>query len=318
MITYKRLVLYLFLVVSVLQLSGNNFIRKSEFPVDYKADTALLKNNMQAIIDFGYRYYQNPDALNKTADFIKAKFLELSDSVTEQKYLVNGVAYKNIICSFNTDKKNRLIIGAHYDVCGEQDGADDNAAAVVGMLRLAQLLKNEQLDYRIDFVAFTLEEPPFYRTDSMGSHIHATYLKENNIPVLGMINLESIGYFSDKKHSQTYSRKIHNLTYGTVGNFILVVRRDDGSFVRQVTKRMKESGLISTKSIKGLKRLKGVDQSDHRNYWKYGYPAVMITNTAYYRNKNYHRKSDTVDTIDFSRLSAVIHQLHYTISKLEF
>lgn len=318
MITYKRLILYLFLVVSVLQLSGNNFIRKSEFPVDYKADTALLKNNMQAIIDFGYRYYQNPDALNKTADFIKAKFLELSDSVIEQKYLVNGVAYKNIICSFNTDKKNRLIIGAHYDVCGEQDGADDNAAAVVGLIRLAQLLKNQSPDYRIDFVAFTLEEPPFFRTDNMGSHIHATYLWENKIPVIGMINLESIGYFSDQKNSQTYSRKIHNLTYGTVGDFILVVWKEDGNFGKQVVKRMKEPELIATKSIKGLKKLKGVDLSDHRNYWKYGYPAVMITNTAFYRNKNYHRKSDTIDTIDFSRLSAVIHQLDYTVRTLEF
>ena len=285
--------------------------------VDYAADTTLLKSNMQSIIDFGYRNYKNPDVLDKTAYFIKEKFSALTDSVSEQSYTVNNHTYRNIICSFNTDKTERIIIGAHYDVYGDQDGADDNASAVVGLIRLAQLLKNKALDYQIDFVAYTLEEPPFFRTENMGSHVHATYLKENNIPVKGMICLESIGYFSNEKGSQTYSFPLHKLTMGTTGNYILVVsRKEDGEFGKSITKGMKNAGLITTKSVKGLKRLKGVDLSDHRNYWKYGFPAVMITNTAYYRNKNYHRKLDTIDTIDFKRLSAVIHQLNLVIREL--
>ena len=210
-----------------------------------------------------------------------------------------------------------MIIGAHYDVYGDQDGADDNGSAVVGLIRLAQLLKDEKLDFRIDFVAYTLEEPPFFRTENMGSYVHASGLKENNVPVKGMICLESIGYFSDEKGSQTYSTPLHKLTMGTAGNYILVVsRKEDGEFGKAMTNKMKDAGLISTKSVKGLKRLKGVDLSDHRNYWKYGYPAVMITNTAYYRNKNYHRKSDTIETIDFRRLSAVIHQLNMVVREL--
>ena len=309
---FSVLILFLLLDFSISAQVGSE-----KHGVDFVADTAILRSDMQRIMDYGYRNYKNPDVLDSVAYFIKNKFKTLTDSVTEQVYNVNGKDYRNIIASFNANKNERLIIGAHYDVYGDQDGADDNGSAVVGLIRLAQLLKDEKLDFQIDFVAYTLEEPPFFRTENMGSHVHASGLKENNVPVKGMICLESIGYFSDEKGSQTYSTPFHKLTMGTAGNYILVVsRKEDGEFGKAMTNKMKDAGLISTKSVKGLKRLKGVDLSDHRNYWKYGYPAVMITNTAYYRNKNYHRKSDTIETIDFRRLSAVIHQLNMVVREL--
>jgi len=309
---FSVLILFLLLDFSISAQVGSE-----KHGVDFVADTAILRSDMQRIMDYGYRNYKNPDVLDSVAYFIKNKFKTLTDSVTEQVYNVNGKDYRNIIASFNANKNERLIIGAHYDVYGDQDGADDNGSAVVGLIRLAQLLKDEKLDFRIDFVAYTLEEPPFFRTENMGSYVHASCLKENNVPVKGMICLESIGYFSDEKGSQTYSTPLHKLTMGTAGNYILVVsRKEDGEFGKAMTNKMKDAGLISTKSVKGLKRLKGVDLSDHRNYWKYGYPAVMITNTAYYRNKNYHRKSDTIETIDFRRLSAVIHQLNMVVREL--
>ena len=309
---FSVLILFLLLDFSISAQVGSE-----KHGVDFVADTAILRSDMQRIMDYGYRNYKNPDVLDSVAYFIKNKFKTLTDSVTEQVYNVNGKDYRNIIASFNANKNERLIIGAHYDVYGDQDGADDNGSAVVGLIRLAQLLKDEKLDFRIDFVAYTLEEPPFFRTENMGSYVHASCLKENNVPVKGMICLESIGYFSDEKGSQTYSTPLHKLTMGTAGNYILVVsRKEDGEFGKAMTNKMKDAGLISTKSVKGLKRLKGVDLSDHRNYWKYGYPAVMITNTAYYRNKNYHRKSDTIETIDFRQLSAVIHQLNMVVREL--
>ena len=309
---FSVLILFLLLDFSISAQVGSE-----KYGVDFVADTAILRSDMQRIMDYGYRNYKNPDVLDSVAYFIKNKFKTLTDSVTEQVYNVNGKDYRNIIASFNANKNERLIIGAHYDVYGDQDGADDNGSAVVGLIRLAQLLKDEKLDFRIDFVAYTLEEPPFFRTENMGSYVHASCLKKNNVPVKGMICLESIGYFSDEKGSQTYSTPFHKLTMGTAGNYILVVsRKEDGEFGKAMTNKMKDAGLISTKSVKGLKRLKGVDLSDHRNYWKYGYPAVMITNTAYYRNKNYDRKSDTIETIDFRRLSAVIHQLNMVVREL--
>ena len=123
-------------------------------------------------------------------------------------------AIKNIICSINTDKKERIVIGAHYDVCGDQDGADDNASGVAGLLELARLLKHEKLNYRIDFVAYTLEEPPFFGTENMGSSIHAKYISDNKISLKGMISLEMIGYFNDKPHSQKYPLSFLKWFYG--------------------------------------------------------------------------------------------------------
>lgn len=136
--------------------------------INYAADTAILKADMQKIIGSRHRNYQNINTLNKVADFIKSKFRQVSDSVSEQTYTAENKQYRNIICSINTDKKERVIVGAHYDVCGNQDGADDNASGVVGLIRLAELLKNANLNYRVDFVAFTLEEPPFFGTNLMG------------------------------------------------------------------------------------------------------------------------------------------------------
>ena len=172
---FSVLILYLSLNFSISAQVGSE-----KYGVDFVADTAILRSDMQRIMDYGYRNYKNPDVLDSVAYFIKNKFKTLTDSVTEQVYNVNGKDYRNIIASFNANKNELLIIGAHYDVYGDQDGADDNGSAVVGLIRLAQLLKDEKLDFRIDFVAYTLEEPPFFRTENMGSYVHASGLKENN------------------------------------------------------------------------------------------------------------------------------------------
>ena len=150
---------------------------------------------------FGNRDYGNVATLNITADYIKSEFEKYADSTAVQVYDVQGQKskYKNIICSFGIQNKKRIIVGAHYDVCEIQQGADDNATGVVGLLELARLLKGQKLNYRIDLVAYSLEEPPYFRTNEMGSYIHAKYLSDNKISVKGMICLEMIGYFKDEK-----------------------------------------------------------------------------------------------------------------------
>ncbi len=264
------------------------------------------------------RNYQNIKSLNIVANYIKSELTRVCDSVSFQPYQVNGKTYKNVIGSIGTKHKARIIIGAHYDVCGNQQGADDNASGVVGLLELARLLSKEQLNYRIDFVAYTLEEPPFFRTKQMGSYIHASYLYTNNIPVKGMICLEMIGYYSDKKGSQNFPTQEMAMEYGTIGDFITVVQSEkSGAFGKQIELLMTEQPSIKTKSFKGSSLVSGVDFSDHLNYWRFNYPALMITNTAFYRNKNYHTKNDTIETLDIDKMSAVIEQLHLTIKNLK-
>jgi hypothetical protein len=283
-----------------------------------KSDIERVRNDLTQITKTGnFRYYLNPDALNYTADYIYSEFKKTCDTVYYQKFKVNNIIYKNVVASIGTDKKERIIIGAHYDVCGQQEGADDNASGLVGVLELARMLSKEKLDYRIDFVAYSLEEPPFFGTKNMGSYIHAKSLHDQKIDVKGMICLEMIGYYSDEPNSQKYPLGILKLFYGNKGNFITVVQNfNNGGFGKQVKELMTNQKLLPTKSFIGPASLGGTDFSDHRNYWEFGYNAIMITNTSFYRNPNYHQTSDKIETLDLNRMCKVIDEVSNCVINL--
>lgn len=305
MIVQKHIVILFLLLSSLLLKAGN-------------ADTTLIKQHLVKITKTEkFRNHKNINQLNEIADYIKATFQTYTDSVTFQEFDVNGKIYKNVIASFGTEHKKRVIIGAHYDVCGNQEGADDNASGVVGLLELARMLKDEELNYRIDLVAYTLEEPPHFKTEYMGSYIHAKYLKDNNIDIYGMLSVEMIGYFSDEKKSQTYPVGLLSLFYGNKGNYITLVRKfGSGKFARKFVKHYKKSKTINTKKFTGPKFLPGIDFSDHLNYWKFGFSALMITDTSFYRNFNYHEPTDTIKTLDIKRMAKVIDGIYKTITTL--
>ena len=281
------------------------------------SDTNLIKSHLTNITKTStFRTFNNIALLNKTADYIKTEFLLYSDSVTFQEYQVQGKTYKNVICSFGTENEKRIIIGAHYDVCDKQEGADDNASGIVGLLELARLLKGQKLNYRIDLVAYTLEEPPFFRTESMGSYVHAKSLFDSKKEVFGMISLEMIGFFKDEKHTQDYPLKILSLIYGNRGNYITLVKKfGSGKFVHQFCRKFKHSKTIRTKKFTAPPALEGIDFSDHLNYWNFGFSALMITDTAFFRNKNYHEEGDKMETLDIKRMAKVIDGVYKSLLK---
>jgi Zn-dependent M28 family amino/carboxypeptidase len=282
------------------------------------SDTTVIKSHLTAITKTGeYRTYKNIDQLNKTAEYIKSVFSEYSDSIFIQEYSVNGQVYKNVICSFGTENKKRVIVGAHYDVCDNQEGADDNASGVVGLLELSRLLKGQKLNQRIDLVAYSLEEPPYFRTEYMGSYIHAKYLVDSKADVYGMISLEMIGYFKDEKKSQSYPVGLLSLFYGNKGNYITLVKKfGAGQFTRKFCRKYKSTKVIRTKKFSGPPVLPGIDFSDHLNYWKFGFSALMLTDTAFFRNKNYHELTDTMETLDIKRMAKVIDGVFSTLTSL--
>lgn len=273
-----------------------------------QTDTLLLEKHLRTITKTnGFRTYKNTLLLNQTAHYIHDQCQPYADTVFYQEYSFGDQVYKNVIASFGPRDAERIIIGAHYDVCQNQEGADDNASGVAGMLELARQLKGEDLTKRIDLVAYTLEEPPFFRTEKMGSFIHAQSLKEENAQVVGMISLEMIGYFKDERKTQDYPLGILSLFYGSRGNYITLVKKfGSGKFVHRFCKQFKKSKVIRTKKFTGPKKLAGIDFSDHLNYWKFGYSAMMITDTSFYRNKNYHQKTDTMETLDLVRMAKVV------------
>jgi hypothetical protein len=282
------------------------------------SDTTIIKTHLTVITKTGqFRTYKNIDQLNKTADYIKTIFNQYADSVFIQEYAVNGQVYKNVIGSFGIENKKRIIVGAHYDVCDNQEGADDNASGVVGLLELSRLLKGQKLKHRVDLVAYSLEEPPYFRTEFMGSYIHARSLVDNNADVYGMISLEMIGYFKDDKQSQSYPIRLLSLFYGNRGNYITLVKKfGAGQFARKFCRKYKSIKAIRTKKFSGPPALAGIDFSDHLNYWKFGFSALMITDTSFFRNKNYHESGDTMETLDIKRMAKVIDGVYNALTAL--
>ncbi len=283
-----------------------------------QADTTVIRKHLQAITKTAnFRNHQNIEQLNLTADYIKSIFVRYADSTYFQEYRVDGKVYKNVICSFGLENSKRIILGAHYDVCGDQEGADDNASGVVGLLELARLLQGTDLNHRIDLVAYTLEEPPYFRTEHMGSFIHAKSLFDTNAEVAGMVSLEMIGYFREEHNTQSYPVGLLSLFYGNRGNYITLVKKfGAGSFARRFIRNYKSTKVIPTKKFSAPAKLPGIDFSDHLNYWTFGYDALMITDTSFYRNKNYHQITDKLETLDLPKMAKVIDGVFKTLKTL--
>lgn len=273
-----------------------------------QTDTLLVKKHLTHITKTeGFRNAGNPELLNRIADYIHDEFKKYADTIYFQEFQVKGTTYKNVVCSFGPKDKPVIVLGAHYDVCGDQQGADDNASGVVGLLELARQLKGQKPNYRVELVAYTLEEPPHFYTENMGSYIHAKSLKDNNTDVFGMVSLEMIGFFKDEKKSQEYPVGILSLIYGNKGNYITLVNKfGKGKFARQFSRHYKSAKTVRTKKFTAPKSMEGIDYSDHLNYWKFGYSALMLTDTSFFRNPHYHKTTDTMETLDIKRMSKVI------------
>jgi Zn-dependent M28 family amino/carboxypeptidase len=282
-------------------------------PGDNPKLPTVLRSHVECILNTpSPRTFGDTAALNLVAEYIKQQFSSLGFSPGEQRFNVDGKTYKNITALCGNPKSKRIVIGAHYDVAGKQSGADDNASGVAGLLEIARIIKKNErvLNREVEFVAYTLEEN--FGSVAMGSFVHAKSLYDRNIAVDFMISLEMIGYFTDKPHSQNFPLGIMKLRYPTTGNFIAAVTTyGSGALVSKIKKAFNSKTKLPCYSLIAPKWVKGVDFSDHRNYWKFKYKALMITDTSFYRNVNYHTIYDMIDTLDFTRMAEVVKGLGY-------
>ena len=277
-------------------------------------DPARLKAHVHFLSDPLFpRNYVHLDNLNRAADYIRKELEQAKGEVSYQSYEMKGKTYRNVIALFGPDTEERIVVGAHYDAYGEFSGADDNASGVAGLIELAYLLGNTSLPMRVELVAFTLEEPlgpgerGAFRTQDGGSAVHAESLKRQGIPVRIMFSLEMIGFFDDAENSQDYPLSLLKLFFPSRGNFISVVGKlDQGWAVRRVKKAMRAASSLPVYSINAPLSVRGIDWSDHFNYWEAGYTAVMVTDTSFLRNKHYHTEKDTPDRLDYERMAMVV------------
>jgi len=285
----------------------------------------LKKSVYELVEKFDGRDYENLKVLNATADYIYQQFAQYGGEVSYQTYTLKGLLdedryeYKNVILNIkgrSECSEGLTIVGAHYDTYDGMAGANDNTSGVSALFELARVFSENQPKCDVQLVAYTLEEPPAFRTKKMGSYIHAKRLKEQGVKVKEAIVLEVIGLYSDEKNSQNYPLPLMNLFYPKEANFIALVSNFRNILtVRDLKGRMKSSMTLPVYSINAPEFVPGVDFSDHRNYWEFGYPSVMVTDTAFYRSDNYHTENDTPDTLDYNRMAEVVEGVYRAIEE---
>lgn len=256
--------------------------------------------------EYSPRVHWKPDNLNRVADFISQNLRSSGGVVSLQTFDVDGVEYKNVVAEYGPEGAPLYIVGAHYDSVGTLPGADDNASGVAGLLQLGRLLSQNPPNVRVMLVAFSLEEPPHFGRETMGSAVFARSLSERSVSIELMISLEMIGYFSEELNSQLYPSRLLQLFYPSVGNFIGIVDQSLSLQAQHMKKSMREAIELPVYSMNVPRLVTAAGFSDHRNFWAYGYPAVMVTDTAFFRNKNYHTAQDTADTLDYEKMALVV------------
>ncbi|NOR44262.1 MAG: M28 family peptidase [Candidatus Delongbacteria bacterium] len=288
----------------LLYSSPKILIKEEAIPDNLKETVFFLSDSLDG------RSYLQLDNLDSSVNFIAQKFKEFGMEPKFQTYTINDIEYKNVYCKLQGKTEELIIVGAHYDSCGELPGADDNASGVAGLIETARIVSaSDKLDHSIIFVSFTLEEPPYFRTKQMGSYQFAKFGEENNWKVKEMIALDMIGYYTDEE-VQEYPTALFKLLYPSKGNFIAAISDFSSSgYADDFQQHAEALDQIECIQLAAPTSLPGIDFSDHLNYWNLGYKAFMITNTAFYRNKEYHSFGDTSDRLDYTKMGYVVNAL---------
>lgn len=273
------------------------------------AGEASLRSDVTMLATtIGPRSVFQGDSLKRSADFIAQRFAAAGWTVKRLGYPVRGITCENLEVERRGAKlpDEIVVIGAHYDSVVSSPGADDNASGVAALLALAEAMAKFEPARTLRLVAFVNEEPIYFQTALMGSQVYAKACKEHADRVVAMVSVESVGYFSDARKSQRYPFPL-SLFYPSRGNFIGVVgNRESKSLVKRVARAFGKSGTLPSEQAALPGGIKGAGWSDHWSFWQEGFPAVMITDTATFRNPNYHRATDTPDTLDYQKLESVV------------
>ncbi|WP_426211902.1 M28 family peptidase [Massilia sp. TWP1-3-3] len=259
-----------------------------------------------------------PAALEDAATYIETTLAALGYNVRRQQYGYNGQTVRNLevslINSAGRKAPDRIfIIGAHYDSAPGAPGANDNGSGsgTAAVLELARMLKGIHLSQgtELKFVFFVNEEPPYFGGRGMGSWQHASDLRARGQPVAAALILETVGYYSQAGGSQRYPPGLEN-RYPNTGNFIAFVGTQASSeLVRKALAAFKAASPFPAEGLAAASYVEGVTWSDHTSYNRHGYPAIMITDTAFLRYPYYHTADDTRDKLDYPSMARVVEGL---------
>jgi hypothetical protein len=252
----------------------------------------------------------HPQALERSASYIERQLASMGYTVRRQWFEADGHQVRNIEAMIRpgVPDSRTLVVGAHYDSAYDAPGANDNGSGVAALLELARSMAplDGRAMMRFRLVFFVNEEPPYFQTHKMGSYVYATHLAQTGERVAGMLALETIGYYSDRPHSQHYPFPL-DTRYPDTGNFIAFVGMTSSrGFVRHTVGAFRETARFPSVGGTAPGFLQGIDWSDHWSFAQVGIPALMVTDTALFRYRFYHTLGDTPDKVDYDRLARVV------------
>jgi hypothetical protein len=279
-----------------------------------------LEAHLRALTEtIGERSVRYPENLNKTADYIQSFYKDVGIAVHREPYDYAGFKVANIVAEISTVSRpsRRYLLGAHYDSVSGTVGADDNASAIAVQLETAReleaLIGQDNLDLAVTFVSFALEEPPAYGTRYMGSRVYAKRARKEQEKIDGMICLEMVGYACDEPGCQHYPFPLSFFGYPKQGNYIGIVGNfKSGDFTQDLFSAFQnnpELPVVKSKIPFNGRIVPAVRLSDHASFWDQGFKAVMITDTAFFRNPHYHRASDTMEKLDYRFMAELVESL---------
>jgi Zn-dependent M28 family amino/carboxypeptidase len=233
-------------------------------------------------------------------------------------FIAGGYTFANIEAE-NSGGQNLdeiLVIGAHYDTAGNLPGANDNASGVAATLELARRFAGAKRARTVRWVFFTNEEPPYFQTEAMGSYVYAKGCRERRERVSAMLSLETIGFYTDEPGSQSYPVGIHP-GYPDRGNFLgFVADFRSALLLRTALQAFRAKASLPAEGLAAPTFIAGIGWSDHWSFWKFGYKALMLTDTAPFRYPYYHTAQDTPDKLDYRRFADAVQGISAVVERL--
>jgi len=276
-----------------------------------------LESHVHALaVRIGERNLFRYPALLAAADYVEAEFRSAGHEPRSQGFEVQGQEVRNVEVALTGRAPALVVVGAHYDSVAGSPGANDNATGVAAVLELARLLGGRTHGCELRLVAFVNEEPPFFGGDEMGSMRYARALAERGEQVAAMLSLETIGYYSDQPGSQRFPFPL-GWFYPDTGNFIgFVGNLGSRAQVRRATAAFRRHAQFPSHGLAAPGWMTGIGWSDQLAFWRHGFPGVMVTDTALFRYRQYHRPDDLPHVVDHERLARVVEGLAAVIPEL--
>ncbi|HEX9216342.1 MAG TPA: M20/M25/M40 family metallo-hydrolase [Gemmatimonadales bacterium] len=278
--------------------------------------TQLRRHVATLAHDIGVRSDKAYANVQRAERYIRTELLRIGYHVESQEFFAGGRLYHNLeamLPGMTGYAHQVVVLGAHYDTAEDAPGADDNASGVAGVLELARVFAGNSQRRTVRFVFFPNEEPPSFPTADMGSRHYASAARARNDQIVAMLSIESIGYYDTEKGSQRYPFPL-NLAYPDVGDFIgFVSNLRSRALLHRAISAFRAHATLPTQGAAAPAWVPGVWWSDHWSFWREGYRAIMITDTAPYRNPFYHTPQDTPDKLDYDRMARVVHGLAHVV-----